>query len=135
MPKFELLPNEQLIEKGNASLMKTKVNLLIGKLYITNQRFVFMPSSSTGMAALGALGGILAQLIMGDKIRKQAIDVPIDQIASYKQGKHGLNKKILDIQLPDGEKRFMLNAKFEKWDTALKTAGARPEQMADNQAA
>ena len=135
MPKFELQPNEQLIEKGNASLMKTKINLLIGKLYVTDQRFVFLPSGSTGMAALGALGGILSELIMGNKIRKQAIDVPIDQVAGYKQGKHGMNKKILDIELPEGEKRFILNAKFEKWDTALKTAGARPEQATDTQAA
>lgn len=131
MAKFELQPGEEVLRKASVSWVKSKVNLIVGTMYLTNQRIVFLPGASMAFALFGLLGGALGAILGKKSLDKNKLEATPEQVEAYWQGKHGINKKILVLQLPNEERKFVLNKKYETWAPDLhKLLGQEKEQPA-----
>jgi len=102
-----LQADEQILRQERAMLLKSKLRGFGGKLYLTNQRLVFVQDRSN-------MFGLLGMLMSG----KTAFDQPRAAI-EFTRGSHGRAKDVLAVKAPDREVRFVLRSPYEEWAQAL----------------
>ena len=116
------LQAEGLTKEAFATMLRGRRGLM-GRLYLTNQRLVFLQSNQFLMA-FGAIGGLLMGVV---KPKKLALEIPLASITGIERGKFGINKNVLEISYgADEPARFAV--KYDEWEAAIN--GARPQPAA-----
>lgn len=117
---MKLEASEQILfEDGYARYVKGKLNLVPGKLILTNQRLAFERRSPVASSF-----GLLGILILGPLLRgKVTVDLPRMQLASFSQGKYGRNQNVVRIAGTDGAEYNFLVSKFDQWASRLTQVG------------
>jgi len=88
---------EPVLAKSRGAQIMSKFKAHLGRLELTSTRLVFFRASKFWLM-FGALGMILGARSGGTR----AIDVELSRIAGIARGKHGFNKKVLELTLSDG---------------------------------
>lgn len=95
--------------------LKSKVILLQGILTLS-ETHLKLEAHKTGVSGFGIIGAIIKR-----KVESQVFgfNVPISDVTSVRQGKHGVNKNVLEIELINGiEYRLIVND-YTKWSLLL----------------
>ncbi|HEX6798718.1 MAG TPA: hypothetical protein VF116_13500 [Ktedonobacterales bacterium] len=117
---MKLETGEQILfEDGFARHVKGKLNLVPGKLILTNQRLAFERRS-----VVASSFGLLGVLILGPLLRGNVtIDLPRMQLAAFSQGKYGRNQNVVQLVSTDGTEYTFTVSKFDQWAHHLTQAG------------
>jgi len=114
---FELTGDEQVFRNETALWMKAKLNAQAGRLYLTDQRILFVKNQNP-------LAGVLLKLLVKSARGGVLYDIPLSDIKSFSRESFGANKNILKLSYGDGETvKFSLNKNYEEWEDELKRLG------------
>lgn len=97
---------EQVIMKGLCNRVKNKINVENGKGILTNKRFIYTKHSLGKIMVMG----LAVNLTEGTF----DFDIPLDNIESIEDGRHGVSKTII-INTKDGERYNFCFTKREEW--------------------
>ncbi len=106
--------SEETLKEEKVGYLKSKLNLLQGKLVLTRSRLVLDAHKTT------AGGGILG-LILKSRVEKKnyGFDLELKRIKNIEQGKHGLQKNILEVT-DDNENTYRILVKdYQEWADML----------------
>ena len=105
----------KLIKKEQVGYLKSKMMLLAGVLTMTETHLI-LDAHKTGTSGLGVLGAILKRKV---ESKTFGFKVLFSDITSVSQGKHGVNKNVLVIELI-GHIEYRIAVKdYSKWSLLL----------------
>lgn len=108
------------IAESAGGLIHSKLKVDLGRLELTSSALVFYKRSKFFLL-FGLLGALLARKSPG----KRALDLPLATITGVARGKHGFNKKVLDVTTASGATtRFMVD-RFDDFLARLREELAR----------
>lgn len=99
----------------NGGLIAGKLNVRLGRLELTAHELRVMTPSRFFMM-FGLIGMLLARRAKG----KLALSIDLAQIRSVARGKYGVNKKILDVTVADGQTHRLMVDDFDRFAAALR---------------
>lgn len=109
-----------IIAASNGGRFKSKFRMYFGRLELTADRITYYEKSAVWLM-FGALGMLLSRYAAG----KRHTELELGRVATVTRGKHGFNKKILDIKTTDGAThRFMVD-QYDAFIAALDEQLAR----------
>lgn len=112
------------LSESPGGLIHSKLKVDLGRLELTSSAIVFYKRSKFFLL-FGLLGALLSRKSAG----KRALDLPLASITTLARGKHGFNKKILDLTTADGKTtRFMLD-RFDDFTARLRDELARTAKL------
>lgn len=115
MENKNLLVPESFIKEEKVGYLKSKFAMLNGKLYITNERLILISNKTT-------VGGGLLGLFLKKKIeqKKYGFNILLSEIASIIQGRHGLQKNVLEINDSNNNNQYRILVKnYSDWETLI----------------
>ena len=112
---IEQLQQEGITKQEDIGYLKSKVNMLQGTLYLTPKRLV-LHAHKTGVGGFGLLGAILKR-----KVEEQnyGFNLELKEIKNVTQGKHGVQKNVLEITDLDNNQYRILVKDYNEWNMAL----------------
>lgn len=108
--------SEKIIKQEKVGYLKSKMMLLPGVLTLT-ETHLRLETHKTGVSGFGIIGAIIKR-----KVESQTFgfNVSLSDVTSIFQGKHGVNKNILEIILIDKIEYRILVDDYTKWSLLLK---------------
>lgn len=111
---------EQLIEEGilkeeKVGYLKSKLNLMQGTLYLTTNRLV-LDAHKAGMGGLGILGALLKKQV---EKKVFGFNLEFKDIKEIKQGKHGVQKNVLEVTDSQNETYKIIVKNYHDWENEL----------------
>jgi hypothetical protein len=107
-------PTSPVLIASSGGRFKSKFRMYFGRVELTAERLTYYEKSAVWLM-FGALGMLLSRFAAG----KRHTELELGRIAGVARGKHGFNKKILDIKTSDGAShRFMVD-QFDAFIAAL----------------
>ncbi|MEZ4404495.1 MAG: hypothetical protein R3B06_31030 [Kofleriaceae bacterium] len=103
------------IATTNGGLIAGKLNVRFGKVDLTASELQVRVVSPI-YRMFGLIGMLLGRRAKG----KLALTVPLGRVRSVTRGKYGLNKKILDVTVDDGQCHRLMVDDFDRFTTALR---------------
>lgn len=103
------------LARTNGGLIAGKLNVRLGKVELTARELRVMTPSRFFMM-FGLIGMLLARRSKG----KLALSIDLARVRSVARGKYGVNKKILDITVDDGQTHRIMVDDFEAFADALR---------------
>ncbi|MBX3158675.1 MAG: hypothetical protein KF773_22090 [Deltaproteobacteria bacterium] len=122
MTQQQALSPAQILFTSNGGLFRSKWRVHFGRYELTPTHLIWYQRSSFWLA-FGALGMLLSRGTSG----KRARDFELRAIAKAVRGKHGVNKKILDLTLTDGTTARLSVDKFDELVARLRELGCAVE--------
>ncbi|WP_143306884.1 hypothetical protein [Chitinophaga vietnamensis] len=108
--RFPLNPQETVLYKKGAVLLKNKWQGKQGTVYLTSERIVFEAKPMLMFALFGIIGYLLTR-------SKKAKEFALTDVVNMTRTKHGFNKNVMDFELLDGTTtRIALAGKFDEFD-------------------
>jgi hypothetical protein len=114
----QALAPAQVLVSSNGGLFKSKFRMYFGRYELTPTHLVWYQRSNFWLM-FGALGVLLSRGSSG----KRARDFEVRAIAKAERGKHGFNKKVLDLTMTDGTSARITVDKFDELVTRLRELG------------
>jgi len=111
----EELVKEGILKEEKVGYLKSKMNLMQGTLYLTPNRLV-LDAHKTGVGGFGMLGALLKKQVENKSFGFNLEFKDIKQIA---QGKHGLQKNVLEITDKHNETYRIMVKNYEEWESEL----------------
>lgn len=106
---------DNYIKKEKVSYLKSKIGLLNGVLYLTNNGLLLIANKTT--IASGLLGRLLKKKV---EEKKYGFNIELSQIKNINQGKHGLQSNVLEIlDHQDNTYRIIVKS-YKNWEQILK---------------
>jgi hypothetical protein len=116
------LAAEGIVKETQTSRIHGKL-ATYGRLYVTNERVVFLRTNPL-LGGLGAIGGALMALV---KPKKVTVDIPRSSITGVQRGKYGPNKNILEISYAGSDEPAKFAVKpYEEWAAAVQPTAPTP---------
>ena len=107
--------NEKIIKEERVGYLKSKMMLMQGVLQLSEGR-IKLEAHKTGVSGFGILGAIIKRKVESQEF---GFNVPLSDITAVTQGKHGVNKNVLVIQLIEKiEYRILVND-YTEWALLL----------------
>ena len=110
------LQTEGIIKEEKIGYLKSKFSMRPGTLVLTPKRIVMESQPPTFYS--GGLLGILIQKMLQKK--SVTADIPLSNIQTLTQGKHGLAKNILEITDKQNNQYRILVKNYGDWENAIK---------------
>jgi hypothetical protein len=111
------LQEEGIIKEEKIGYLKSKVNLLQGNLYLTPKRIV-LDAHKTGVGGFGLLGAILKKKV---EEKSFGFNLELGEIKHIAQGKHGVQKNVLEITGSNDETYRIIVKDYQEWEDQLKS--------------
>ena len=105
----------KIIKEEKVGYLKSKVMLLQGDLSLT-ETHLRLVAHKTGMSGFGILGGIIKRKVESEIF---GFKVPLVDVTSITQGKHGVNKNVLVIELINRIEYRVLVNDYTAWALLL----------------
>lgn len=112
------MEQEGVLKECKGLLIKSKVNVLDSKIFLTPNRFVVKSVSRNKAALFGLIGAIIVA-IKGKKYPVLQLNLELKDIDEAKQGKFGLNKHVLEITTKNSESYRIVVDNYPDWQKAL----------------
>jgi hypothetical protein len=114
--KMNLLPGESILIEGLSTYIKSALNSITCRAFLTNYRLVFCNTGMVGAQAwFGVIGAVAA---LARKPTKITFQVPLAQIASVVKGKHVFATKYT-VSTLSGQRYNVQFSEGDRWETAL----------------
>ena len=111
--QLPLNAGEEILHIERMAELRSAINMVIGRMVITNQRIVFFQKRINMFGLIGVLLG-MGKLVL-------TLNEPLSAVKGMKQGQHGPNKKVMELDLgKEKPMRFVLNRKYEEAAPDLK---------------
>ena len=112
----EELSAEGIIKEEKIGYLKSSLNMQQGNLTMTPKRIV-LDAHKTAVGGLGLIGALLSK-----KVEKRNVIFNLEHSAidSVAQGKHGVNKNVLEIKDNQNNTYRILVKNYPEWETAIK---------------
>ena len=110
------LQQEGIIKEEKIGYLKSKMNLLQGNLYLTPKRLV-LDAHKTGVGGFGLLGAILKKKV---EEKSFGFNLELSEIKQVAQGKHGVQKNVLEITDSNDETYRIIVKNYQEWEDQLK---------------
>ena len=115
--QIEELTKEGISKNEHVMYLKTKMNGMNGNLYLTPTRVALVAKSF--YQPKGFLEKFIAKKMNKEGKEEMVFNLPISEIKEIKQGKHGINKNVLEITDPSGSVFRLTVKKFAEWEELL----------------
>lgn len=112
----EQLQSEGIIKEEKIGYLKSKMNLMQGNLYLTPKRLV-LDAHKTGVGGFGLLGAILKKKV---EEKSFGFNLELSEIKDIAQGKHGVQKNVLEITDSQDETYRIVVKDYQEWYDQLK---------------
>lgn len=106
---------EKIIKEERIGYLKSKMMMMQGVLQLSEGR-IKLEAHKTGVAGFGIIGSIIKRKVESEIF---GFNVPLSDITSVTQGKHGVNKNVLVIQLIDKIEYRILVKDYTEWALLL----------------
>jgi len=110
------LTNEGIIKEEAIGYLKSSLNLQQGQLTLTNKR-LHLEAHKTTVGTGGLLGMFLKKKV---EQPKDIFDLEFSHIASIEQGKHGVQKNVLEVTDKLNNKFRIIVKNYPEWESAIK---------------
>ena len=112
----EELASEGILKEEKVGYLKSKLNMMQATLYLTPDRVV-LDAHKTGVGGLGLLGALLKK-----KVEKKSFgfNLAFKDIKGIAQGKHGVQKNVLEVTNQQDETFQILVKNYQEWESELK---------------
>ena len=107
--------SEKIIKQEKVGYLKSKMMLLPGVLTLT-ETHLRLEAHKTGVSGFGIIGAIIKRKV---ESKTFGFNVPLSDVTSIFQGKHGVNKNVLEITLIDKIEYRILVDDYTKWSLLL----------------
>ena len=107
---------EEILKKEKIGYLQSKFNLMQGTLYLTPTKLI-LDAHKTGVSGLGILGAILKRKV---EKKKFGFSLHFKEIKSVSQGKHGLQKNVLEITDEFQERYNIIVKDYADWENEIK---------------
>lgn len=101
-----LQEGEVVIKEETGTFVKSKLHARIGKLVLTNKRFLFVADSPL-MYMFGLIGYFVAKKVA----KKPVLDILLSDISVLEKTKYGLNNKAFKMIFRDGNEYIFTTSK------------------------
>jgi hypothetical protein len=105
-------------KKESVLYLKSAVMAMPGKLSL-NGKILELDAHKQGVGGLGLLGALLKRKV---ESTNHGFSWSIDEIASINQGKHGVQKNVLEVNHQDGRQFRIQVSNFEEWKNAIESS-------------
>ncbi|MBK9031071.1 MAG: hypothetical protein IPL61_07005 [Myxococcales bacterium] len=105
---------------SNGGLIAGKLNVRLGKVELTASE-LRVRTISRVYQMFGLIGMLLGRRAKGTL----ALTIDLGRVRTVARGKHGLNKKILDVTVDDGQTHRVIVDDFDRFGAALRDQLAR----------
>ena len=105
----------KIIKIEDVGYLKSKMMLMPGVLTMTETHLI-LDAHKTGVSGFGILGAILKRKV---ESKPFGFKVLFSDITSVSQGKHGVNKNVLVIELIEHIEYRVLVKEYSKWSLLL----------------
>lgn len=99
----------------NVTYLKSSVMAMPGKLSLKNDTLE-LEAHKQGVGGMGLLGSLLKRKV---ESVNHGFKWPVSEITEITQGKHGVQKNVLEVSNSKGEKFRMIVGDFEAWKSLL----------------
>ena len=107
--------NKKIIKEERVGYLESKMMLMQGVLQLSEGR-IKLEAHKTGVSGFGIIGAIIKRKVESQEF---GFNVPLSDITAVTQGKHGVNKNVLVIQLIEKiEYRILVND-YTEWALLL----------------
>ena len=107
--------NIKMIKEERVGYLKSKMMLMQGVLQLSEGR-IKLEAHKTGVSGFGILGAIMKRKVESEEF---GFNVPLSDITSVTQGKHGVNKNVLVIELIGRIEYRLLVKDYTEWALLL----------------
>jgi len=111
----EELQSEGILKEESVGYLKSALNLQQGKLVLTPKRIV-LDAHKTTVNTGGLLGAFLKTKVEQDKT---IFNLEHSNIQSVVQGKHGVNKNVLEIKDKQNNTYRIMVKDYPEWEAAI----------------
>lgn len=105
----------EIIKSEAVGYLKSKINLQQGMLFMTNKK-ITLEAHKTGVSGLGLLGNLLKKKV--EKVNT-IFDIEFNNIQSVTQGKHGLQKNVIEITDKQNTTYRIIVKNYQEWEDAI----------------
>jgi len=105
----------RIVKVEKVGYLKSRMMLIQGDLQLTEAR-IKLEAHKTGVSGFGLLGTILKRKVESEVF---GFNVPLTDITSVTQGKHGVNKNVLVIELIGKIEYRLLVKDYTEWALLL----------------
>lgn len=111
----EELAKEEILKEEKIGYLKSKLNLMQGTLYLTTNRLV-LDAHKAGVGGFGILGSLLKKNV---EKKSFGFNLEFKDIKNVAQGKHGVQKNILEITDNQNETFRIMVKDYQEWENEL----------------
>lgn len=105
-------------KKESVLYLKSAVMAMPGKLSL-NGKTLELDAHKQGVGGLGLLGALLKRKV---ESTNHGFSWPVEDISSITQGKHGVQKNVLEVNHQDGRQFRIQVSNFEEWKNAIESS-------------
>ena len=120
---FELASDETIVREEMATWIQGSFKAVLGRVYLTNRRFIFVKMNFLLIPLFGILGFLIERIWPG--MNKVAFEVPLREISTFEPSQHGLNKKVILLHTSKGDQKIGVTKAYAEWETLLNEAKKR----------
>ena len=108
--------NDVVLKQESVGYLKSKINMQQGELILSSQK-ITLTAHKTGVGGFGLLGALLKSKV--EKVNS-VFDLEFKNISAINQGKHGLQKNVLEITDKQDLTYRMIVKDYEEWEQAIR---------------
>lgn len=108
---------KDVVKQEKVGYLKSSLNLQQGTLMMTPQK-ITLEAHKTGVGGFGILGAILKSKV--EKV-KTIFDLNYADIHTVAQGKHGVEKNVLEITDKQNVTHRIIVKNYQEWESAIKS--------------
>jgi hypothetical protein len=107
---------DEILKQESIGYLKSAINLQQGSLFMTSKKLT-LEAHKTGVGGLGILGAFLKSKV--EKVNT-IFEIDYANIQAVTQGKHGLQKNVLEIKDRQNNLYRVIVKNYQEWEDAIK---------------
>lgn len=114
----DLMEQEGIEKESKGMFIKSTMNALSSKTFLTPNRLVVKSVDLKRAALLGFIG-LIIDTIKGNRYRVLQLNIELNDIREVKKGKFGRNKHVLEIVPKNGDSCRIVVDNYSEWQKTL----------------